>query len=628
MDFPSGSEPSYSHSGLIAPDLEPYGEVPSADITTTMWSTEDIPFNWELLNDTELQDEEWTEWMTSDLSDSNGPNPLSSSIPEETIQPHDTVIDSNYTSPTLCSPSPMRKGHLTDVTKWLDGAYSPPTPCTYCRRHRLQCLIIRTTSANPNPVTSCSSCVALFRQCSLAHGEKRQPSRFETLSPVLGNLHGLREQIDDSIPEHPGEHLYLPPIAAEESAPETGGGGSKEPKQFVRKGARILRIWFLQNQDYPYPSEEDKRRLALETGFSRKRISTWFANARRRQKHKADTAVTAAAPELIHRAGSPMPIRQTDSSNGQWPSMTPLERWQASPPEDDHVPESAIKDAIAATNPSTSAIFLDDETGLSSFDENFLSLAETSSPVIGSFRSEASSSESTSSSAWGHYSVSDSGSASFSNSRAQRPIQRRHPSSSPVPSSRSSSRPRTAHHHHHSPPQQYQCTFCPKSFKKRTDWYRHEKTVHITLDKWICTPSLSDLFPNASDNSLNEECRFCSQTPTTLSHWDEHDFRTCAERPPSERSFTRKDHLWQHLRKFHGCTKTPVARLDAWRDETQGYVRSRCGFCGSEMSSWAERGDHLAEHFRKGARMDQWTGDWGLDEDVLKIVRNASLFRT
>lgn len=88
---------------------------------------------------------------------------------------------------------------ISNVTQWLDGAYCPPQPCSYCRKHRLQCLIIRTTPANPNPVTSCSSCVALFRECSLARGEKRQPSRFETLSPVTGHLHGVTELEEEGV---------------------------------------------------------------------------------------------------------------------------------------------------------------------------------------------------------------------------------------------------------------------------------------------------------------------------------------------------------------------------------------------------------------------------------------------
>lgn len=95
--------------------------------------------------------------------------------------------------------SVLAQSAFTSVPQWLDGAYYPPTPCRYCCKHRLQCLIIRTTSANPNPVTSCSSCVALFRECSLAQGEKRRPSGFETMSLALGHLHGVTEQGEEGV---------------------------------------------------------------------------------------------------------------------------------------------------------------------------------------------------------------------------------------------------------------------------------------------------------------------------------------------------------------------------------------------------------------------------------------------
>lgn len=110
-------------------------------------------------------------------------------IPNEAVQSPQTGILMDF----------AQLQSLSNVSQWLDGAYRPPVPCTHCRRHRLQCLILRTTDANPNPVTSCSSCVALFRECSLAKGTKRLPSGFETFSPVLGHLHGLPEQTEDSV---------------------------------------------------------------------------------------------------------------------------------------------------------------------------------------------------------------------------------------------------------------------------------------------------------------------------------------------------------------------------------------------------------------------------------------------
>ncbi|KAE8144979.1 hypothetical protein BDV25DRAFT_165645, partial [Aspergillus avenaceus] len=564
-------------------------------------TSDENPFDW-MLNDNTIFD--WEDanlqlYGPSGPSYERWPQDPAAGLPEAPQMPEYTLQD-NFTAPLpevatgispsvnqpfeLLNPVPMRQG-LTDVTQFLDGAYCPPNPCSYCRKHRLQCLIIRTTSANPNPVSSCSSCVALFRECSLALGEKRQASRFETLSPVLGHLHGLRELSEDVSGGQVGQENELDASVLE------GAEGKREPKeskQFVRKGARALRAWYLQNQEYPYPSEEQKAQLAHETGFSRKRISTWFANARRRQKQKLEFS---GRPQ-IHRAGSPMPT-------SQWTAMTPLERWQASPPEDDPVPESAIKDAIAAepnwgnipslTHSSSSDPWLN-------FDEFSSSLFDSSISGLGSRRSETSS-ESISTT-WSHHSATD--------SALPIPIK---------PPKRRHRRSTTTEEH------KYQCTFCPQTFKKKNDWTRHETSVHISLDSWICTPNLPDLAPTEPNQP---SCGFCSLESPPPSHWEEHDFRVCAEKPPNQRSFTRKDHLWQHLRKFHACTKSPIPDLDVWRS-SKGDIQSRCGFCGEQLSSWSARSDHLATHFKEGARMDRWEGDWGFDEEINGMLKNAVL---
>ncbi|RHZ71782.1 hypothetical protein CDV55_103244 [Aspergillus turcosus] len=45
----------------------------------------------------------------------------------------------------------------------------------------------------------------------------------------------------------------------------------------------ILRAWFHEHLDHPYPSEEDKQMFATRTGLNASQISNWFTNARRRQ---------------------------------------------------------------------------------------------------------------------------------------------------------------------------------------------------------------------------------------------------------------------------------------------------------------------------------------------------------
>lgn len=470
--------------------------------------------------------------------------------------------------------------NFTNVSQWLDGAYRPPVSCAHCRRHRLQCLIIRTAPANPNPKTACSSCVALFRECSLAKGEKRLPSGFETFSPVLGHLHGVPED---------GNSLSIPNI--------DNADDRKEPKQFIRKGARVLREWFYQNQEHPYPTDAQKAQMAQETGFSQKRISTWFANARRRQKQKIQSAELSSASRT--RAGSPM-VTSTLSS------MTPMERWQASPPEDEPIPEATIQNAIASSSlESDNSVdpLQFDGSGMDffNFDENSSHLA--SSVSVSSFGSKASETSDSTSSVWSHHSAGDTGLPFPLLPKRSKPRRIR-------------GRQRAIEDHN------YQCTFCTQSFKKKHDWARHEKSVHLTLDSWICTPNLSDVH-RASELQASE-CPFCDVLFPTPAHWEEHDFQICAVKPVGERSFSRKDYLWQHLRKFHGCTKLPVSDLDAWRGSGAD-VESRCGFCGSSLSTWSARVDHLAIHFKKGSRMDQWEGDWGLDVSALAVLRNAVL---
>ncbi|KZF24823.1 hypothetical protein L228DRAFT_217203 [Xylona heveae TC161] len=524
----------------------------------------------------------WPFWIPYDNAESPEVLQLHGEDAAEALQRtnQEGLYYTHLLSGTINQPTPRRG--LSNVSQWLDGAYNPPVPCTYCRKHRLQCLIIRTTPANPNPVTSCSSCVALFRECSLAQGEKRHPSEFETLSPVLGHLHGVPEHTEDAQEKgNPNNDIETP-------------AKGKEPKHFVRKGARILKEWFHEHEEYPYPSEEESSHLSQRTGFTKKRISTWFANARRRQKQK----IQCLSKPRVFRAGSPMPTSKLAS-------MTPIERWRMSPPEDEPAPESAIQRAISSSasesdhciDPSLLDLSLMDP---SSLDEASSDLASSVSSLGGRLSDASSSSLS---SAW-----------SYNSSQDQiLPF--------PLPARGSRSIRRRERQRQVGKENQYQCTFCVQSFKKKHDWCRHEKSVHLSLESWVCTPDLYELQPSIPQPSV---CRYCDTLSPSHDHWEQHEFYVCSQKPVAERSFRRKDYLWQHLRKFHGCTKPPVADLDTWRDAGED-VRSRCGFCNSSLPTWGARANHLAVHFKNGSHMDQWVGDWGFDSSVLSFLRNGVL---
>lgn len=165
------------------------------------WALDDPTADWSALNDFYFCSSEPTnlDWPQRAGLESN-PNLTSPSGENNAGQQAPDVSSATaHVTDAGDSISELQLRDIVNVSQWLDGAYRPAVPCSHCRKHRLQCLIIRTTAANPNPVTSCSSCVALFRECSLAKGEKRVAAGFETYTPVLGHLHGLPEHTEDQV---------------------------------------------------------------------------------------------------------------------------------------------------------------------------------------------------------------------------------------------------------------------------------------------------------------------------------------------------------------------------------------------------------------------------------------------
>lgn len=162
----------------------------------------------------------------------------------------------------------------------------------------------------------------------------------------------------------------------------------------------------------------------------------------------------------------------------------------------------------------------------------------------------------------------------------------------------------------------YQCTFCTDTFKTKYDWQRHETTLHLSLEQWQCAKS--GPFVQQSDGVIC--CVFCGQLEPTPDHPSTHNYSACMARPTQERIFSRKDHLQQHLRIVHKGSLFND-KMKAWFSSIE-MINSRCGFCNTRMTSWAERQKHIAGHFKKGAVMKDWKGDRGLDEHIDDIVEN------
>ncbi|KAJ3537751.1 hypothetical protein NM208_g6182 [Fusarium decemcellulare] len=164
----------------------------------------------------------------------------------------------------------------------------------------------------------------------------------------------------------------------------------------------------------------------------------------------------------------------------------------------------------------------------------------------------------------------------------------------------------------------YQCTFCIETFKHKYDWQRHEKSLHLSLEEWLCSPTGATVLDPGTGAVL---CVYCGEAEPDQMHLNGHNHRVCQERAPKERTFYRKDHLRQHLKLVHESNFREWP-MDQWKVASRE-IQSRCGFCNMSLATWTDRADHLAEHFKSGSTMADWKGGWGFHPQVLEIVDNA-----
>ncbi|RAK98102.1 uncharacterized protein BO80DRAFT_413167 [Aspergillus ibericus CBS 121593] len=368
--------------------------------------------------------------------------------------------------------------------------------------------------------------------------------------------------------------------------------------RFSRETIRILKAWLRQHDEHPYPTEGDMSDLMLQTGLKATQIRTWFANARRRAKGRS-------APP---RNPSPSPPGAINIPSQHSVSlMTPLERWRYSPPENEPAATINIIRAISEhpRDPCHSLPHHESRKSLPSehaYDQN--SSCDMSgvlpAPSVSSFDTERSSASNRSSStaAFSH----GSSSGDRKHHRRQR---RRKPAR--LANSFAQRKARSS--------RMFQCTFCTDTFATKYDWQRHEKSLHLPLETWSCSP-LGGVFP--FNGAM--VCAFCRTPHPDEDHLDSHNYFSCQEKDPRERTFYRKDHLNQHLRYMHGVRFD--SSMDSWKSTLREH-KSRSGFCSANFSTWDERFAHLAEHFKAGANMWHWQGDWGFEPAVQNRVANA-----
>jgi hypothetical protein len=508
---------------------------------------------------------------------------------------------------------------------------TPEAPCHHCQARGHICKRIQEGRYKGY----CTSCVALRCHCSFGFSEPKGFDTGETFPanpwPTLGDhpdaihdippgfsapdLTGLglasptaagkgKEQGQGQEQEHMQEHMQAQGQEPGLVAPQCPKIGAR----FSRESVKILKNWLSSHSRHPYPTEEEKDALQRLTGLNKTQITNWLANARRRGKIRAPRSTSPHVRSL----SDPMPIdiippprRSTPASE----SMNPLQRWQHSPPEHEPASVTAIARAVSASDASSglnspySFDYTEDGSNRSVCNQSSASSLGTShggtsqSSGAGSFAS-----------AFSHASRGSFGSLGSLHRGRRRRRRRTAPK-----------RPDEPETGLVAPLKTFQCTFCTETFRTKHDWQRHEKSLHLSLERWVCAPE--------GPRTVNPEtkrtmcCAFCGEAEPDEAHIESHNHSACQERSLEERTFYRKDHLRQHLKLVHNVAFLGWS-MDAWKVTTP-QIRSRCGFCGIVMDSWSIRVDHLAEHFKTGYTMGDWKGDWGFDGPVLDMVENS-----
>ncbi|KAL6244988.1 hypothetical protein RBB50_007763 [Rhinocladiella similis] len=461
-------------------------------------------------------------------------------------------------------------------------------PCELCARMGLDCFLATRGAL----VTGCTCCISLYRECSFVH--PKIPKGF------VSTLTGISE--DHQV----GEGEVTERRRAMRSMEE--GRGRKTGARFPRDAVKILKQWLAEHADHPYPNEREKDELKQVTGLKRSQISNWLANARRRGKVRP-----ASGPSSPMLGAIDIPQRSEDSADIA--NLNPLDRWKASPPEHEPASMTAIAKAVTSTpfparNPSYSSAHNSragskagsrNSSRKGSSEENS-SFSMFRAPSVSSFGTR----ESTNSDLTFASSRSNKSKASFASSQERR-RRRRAPVTQRAAAQQAKTRSARI----------FQCTFCTDSFPAKYDWQRHEKSLHLALERWTCSPNGGTMIDALTQTEM---CVFCREPNPTADHLELHNFTACQEKTLQERTFYRKDHLSQHLKLMHNAKVH--SHMDSWKSTTNE-IKSACGFCPSKFTTWQQRADHLAAHFRNGADMSMWTNGWGFEPYVERLVENA-----
>ncbi|KAJ5096365.1 hypothetical protein NUU61_005721 [Penicillium alfredii] len=142
--------------------------------------------------------------------------------------------------------------------------------------------------------------------------------------------------------------------------------------------------------------------------------------------------------------------------------------------------------------------------------------------------------------------------------------------------------------------------------------------LHLNLEAWVCPPHGAALFSVATGQT---HCAYCHAFEPNAGHLELHNHHAChggTDEPraiPSEGSPSAAPPASPPLGRN-------ASLIDDWKLEAPT-ITSRRGFCDQRFSTWAERIDHLAAHYRQGATMKDWRGEPEFPPLIAAQVTNA-----
>lgn len=131
----------------------------------------------------------------------------------------------------------------------------------------------------------------------------------------------------------------------------------------------------------------------------------------------------------------------------------------------------------------------------------------------------------------------------------------------------------------------------------KVDIKRHEEgEKHWPQETYICLQCF------VTDEFGDSMCSLCFMP---LPDDSRAHYLQCERARANTKTFGRKDHLLGHLQKQHGL-RDMGELTKTWSLPVDSNWPRQCGFCGLIFDSWDERMMHVAWHFEKGFKIQDW----------------------